>query len=120
EVKNVKQSQERKTTVKNASFLAAHKTGQSPVTTGVLLLVSRSLHGCCRRRELWHRRVCWRGHGLDPDGCDSMAVHFFYYETAALIVERLAAFGHLLQPGEYKTVQRLDAFVVRKVQLVLS
>src|ERR1019366_73992 len=58
-------------------------------------LVSGSLHGC------W-RHLCGggrgRGHRLDANGCDAMAVHFFYYKTPPLIVERLAACGHLLQP----------------------
>jgi hypothetical protein len=36
------------------------------------------------------------GQGLDADGRDAMAIHFFYYEATAFIVKCFAAGGHLL------------------------
>src|ERR1700675_101911 len=71
--------------------------GASPVSTGMLLLVSGPLHGRWRLLGRWRRRR-GRRHGLDPHGRDSMAVHFFYYETAAIKINHLSSFGHLLQP----------------------
>ena len=72
--------------------------GASPVSTRMLLLVSSPLHRCWRFRGRWRRWRRGRGHGLDPHGRDAMAVHFIDYKVPPLVIERLAAFGHLLQP----------------------
>ena len=49
-----------------------------------------------------------------------MAFHSFYYETAALIFDMLAARRHLLQAREDEAGQSFEAFVLGKNYLVLA
>ena len=49
-----------------------------------------------------------------------MAVHFFYYEAAALIVEGFSAGGKFLEAGEDEAGEGFVAFVLRKDDIVLA
>ena len=49
-----------------------------------------------------------------------MGFHFFYGETAAIVIEGFASGGHFLQTGEQEAGQSFETFVVGKLYVVFA